>query len=248
MGAFEFTVPPCSAPTITTATVIPNAGICVGVPILLDVPGALSASGLTYVWQNSPDGLGNWTNISDTLYFPKFNTLSLPDRFYRLQIICSGTVYYSTTVSINMNLLLVGGSYTINKNNPTNYAGVAGANFNSYADAITQMNCGITGPITFNVSADTYTEQVLIKKIPGLGIVNAFGRNTITFQSANASTSVLTFAPTVATSNYTVKIDSSKYITFRSLSISKTLPNAVEVFVILKLRKVTYLELSILTV
>ncbi len=222
MGAFEFTVPPCSAPTVTTATVAPNAGICVGVPIVLDVPGAVSASGLTYVWQNSPDGLGNWTNISDTLYFPKFNTVSLPNRFYRLQIICSGTVYYSSVVSINMNLLLVGGSYTINKNNPTNYAGVAGANFNSYADAIAQMNCGITGPITFNVSADTYTEQVLIKKVPGLGIVNAFGRNTVTFQSANAATSILTFVPTVATANYTVKIDSAKYVTFRNLSVANT--------------------------
>ena len=222
IGAFEFTVPPCAAPIITSATVNPNTGICVGVPIVLDVPGAVSAAGLVYVWQNSPDGVGNWTNISDTLYFPKFNTFSLPDRFYRVQIICSGTVYYSTVVSINMNPLLVGGSYIINKNFPTNYAGVAGANFNSYADAVNQMNCGITGPIVFNVSADTYTEQVLIKKVPGLGIVNAFGRNTVLFQSANAATSILTFSPTLPAANYSLKIDSARYVTFRNLTISNT--------------------------
>ena len=222
MGAFEFTVPPCGAPSVTTATVTPNTGICVDVPIVLDLPGGLSATGLTYVWQNSPDGLGNWTNISDTLYFPKFNTLSRPDRFYRLQIICSGTVNFSTVVSINMNLLLVGGSYTINKNLPTNYTGTANANFNSYADAITAMNCGITGPVVFNVSADTYTEQVFIHRVPGLGTVNAFGRNTATFQSANAATSVLTFSPTLATANFTLKIDSAKYVGFHNITIANT--------------------------
>ena len=224
IGAFEFNVPICGVPAITTATVTPSSNICVGVPIVLDVPGALSAAGLTYVWQNAPSSTGPWVNISDTLYFPKFNTLSLPDSFYRVQIICSGTVYYSSVVHINMNLLLVAGTYTIDGNTPTNYVGLPGANFHSYNDAVAAMNCGIRGSVLFNVAAQTFNEQVFIHKIPGLGIVTASGRNTITFQSASgiASTSILTFSPTLATTNYTLKIDSAKYVTFRNLSIANT--------------------------
>ncbi len=225
MGAFEFTVPPCSAPTATTATVTPNTGICADVPITLDVPGSVSAAGLTYVWQSGASATGPWVNISDTLYFPKFNTLSRPDSFYRVQIICSGTVYYSTVATVNLNRLLVGGTYTIDSSRVTDYVGLPGANFRNYTDAVNAMNCGITGPIIFNVYDWTWLEQVFIHKIPGLGIINPSGvRNTVIFQSLNGNpaNSILTFSPTVGTANYTLKIDSAKYVTFKNIGIKNT--------------------------
>lgn len=222
IGAFEFTVPPCAGPFATVATVTPNTGICVDVPIVLDIPGSLSSTGLKFVWQNASSAAGPWTDISDSLDFPQFDTLSLPSSFYRALIVCNGNVINSTVVSINMNALLVGGTYTINSAVPTNYTGTPGANFNSFAAAVAVMSCGITGNIIFNVAqgtnSGTYTEQVKIGKVPGTSLYS------VTFQSDNgiAASRILTFSATSSTSNFTLKLDSSINFIFKNLTIEAT--------------------------
>lgn len=106
------------------------------------------------------------------------------------------------------------GSYTISKT-------AAGAsNFISFNEAIATMLCaGVTGPVTFDVAADTYTEQVTVPVIPGTSAIN-----TVTFDggAGNAATRKITFAPTNTNARHTVKFDTAGYVTFRNLTIENT--------------------------
>jgi hypothetical protein len=62
------------------------------VPIVLDIPGSVSAAGLRFIWYNAPSATGPWTAISDSLYFPTFASTARANSFYYAQIICNGTV------------------------------------------------------------------------------------------------------------------------------------------------------------
>ncbi len=215
IGAYEFTVPPCTAPTITTASVTPTGGICVDVPITLDIPGTVSAAGLKYIWQNAPSASGPWVDISDSLFLAQYTTGARANQFYRAAIVCRGTANFTNVVQVNMNPLLLAGTYTINKNPAPGTTN----NFLSFTNAVSALACGITGPIIFNVVADTYTEQVRIGRVPGISAIN-----NVTFQSANSSatSAKLTYNSTVASSNYVLRFDSSSYLVFKNLTIAAT--------------------------
>ncbi|MDZ4758840.1 MAG: GEVED domain-containing protein, partial [Bacteroidota bacterium] len=104
------------------------------------------------------------------------------------------------------------GTYTINP------SGSGSSNFLRFGQADSALiNCGISGPVVFDVSAGTYTEQVTIPAITG-----ASATNTITFNggSGNASTRILTFPSTVSTANYTVNLSGAKYIRFFNMTIT----------------------------
>ena len=100
------------------------------------------------------------------------------------------------------------GSYTIG---PT-------GDFLNFTYAVNSLdNCGISGPVTFNVQSGTYTEQVTIPVITG-----SSSTNTITFQSLSGDSSdvILTYAPTTSTTNWTVRLNGADYIKFKNLTIS----------------------------
>lgn len=224
IGAYEFSVPVCTGTIATAATVNPAGGICLNVPVTLDIPGTVSATGLKFVWQNSSSASGPWTNISDSLFLPQYITGALATSFYRAAIICNGSVMYSSTVQVNMNPILTAGVYTINKNPASGTVN----NFLSFGDAVNALSCGITGPVIFNVAADTYTEQVKIGKVPGISAVN-----NVTFQSANgvAASVKLRYNSSFATANYVLRLDSANYFNFKNLtvtSLSPTFGRAVE--------------------
>jgi gliding motility-associated-like protein len=217
-GAYEFAPISCQNPPVAgTASVTPTSGICLEVPIKLNITGHSPLGNITFQWQYSPDGTTNWTNISGIQYFPEFDTVSTVSNYYRAAVTCDGTTTYTNVVSVGLNPLLVSGTYTINNTQPTNYAGAPGANFNSYQDAVTAMLCGVTGPVVFNVAAGTYNEQIHIPYIR-----NTSATNTVTFQSAGAAGSaVLSFAGTGA-NNYTLRLDSTRFFTFRNLGFAGT--------------------------
>jgi parallel beta-helix repeat protein len=103
------------------------------------------------------------------------------------------------------------GSYTINP------SGSGVSNYTSFAAAKTALvNCGVAGPVTFTVSAGTYTEQVLLTAISG-----ASSTNTITFDggTGNAATRILTSAGTSSTNAYTLRLNGSSYVRFRNMTI-----------------------------
>jgi hypothetical protein len=100
------------------------------------------------------------------------------------------------------------GSYTI---------GGTGANFATFAEALVGLTqCGINGPVTFNVAAGNYPEQLTIPEISG-----ASATNTITFKAAtNDSTSVVLNYTSTAAANWIVKLNGADYVTFKNIKFA----------------------------
>lgn len=107
---------------------------------------------------------------------------------------------------------LFSGTYTVGGVTP---------DFNTISEAITAIsNCGVSGPVTFNIRPGTYNEQLKIQEIP-----NASTINTITFQSEtgiNSDVIVDWPSSTSATDNFTLQFDGADYITFQSLTIQRS--------------------------
>ncbi len=217
-GAWEFAVPPCTTPPVAgTATAIPNTGICLGTLVDLNLTGNSFGSGQTYQWQFATLAGGPYTNLGDPLFFPDTTILAAGTLWYRCVVTCSGQPANSVPVQINMNPPFPAGTYTINNTQPTTWPGAGvGSNFNSFVEAVAVMECGIDGPVTFNVAAGTYTEQVRMHAITGTSATSR-----VTFQSATGvpSSVTLTYDATGAT-NYVLQLDSASYITYRNMTIT----------------------------
>ena len=109
---------------------------------------------------------------------------------------------------------ILNGPYTI---------GPSGADFPTFAAALAAMqNCGISGPVTFNVQSGTYTEQLTILEIPGTSATNS-----ITFQSATGvNTDVTLQFTTDATTNYVVKLNGADHFRFKNMTLLSTATTA----------------------
>jgi len=119
----------------------------------------------------------------------------------------SNDTAYSTVYVCNP----LSGTYTIGGTSP---------DFADFTSAVNQIqNCGVSGPVVFNVASGTYTEQVTIGAIPG-----ASATNTITFQSATGDSTavILQFGATLSAANWTLRLDGADYITFKKMTIAAT--------------------------
>ncbi len=93
------------------------------------------------------------------------------------------------------------GNYTINKGLPT-----AGTNFASLTEAAQRLtSCGITGPVTFTVAANSgpYLEQLVLGSISG-----ASATNTVTFEGSGNTISATPSAGTLGV----VTLDGATYV------------------------------------
>lgn len=219
MGAYEFTLPSCNT-NFLAGEAYANVGntTCVDKTVMLNLKNNDIGTGLTYQWQSASDIGGTWTNISAALLAPSHTfTIGATTLYYRAAVSCNGgTPNFSTPVQINIGGYFPAGSYTIDKTQPTDPAGTK--NFNSFTDVVNALSCGITGPVVFNVTPNTYTEQIRITEIPNTSAIN-----TITFQSqnGNAASAILNFAGT-PTKNYTVQLDSARYVIFKNMTVGAT--------------------------
>ena len=96
----------------------------------------------------------------------------------------------------------------------------SGGDYASFTAAINALvTQGVNGPVILNVASGTYTEQVRIREIPGASNVN-----TITIQSASSDSSsvILTYSSTLANTNWTLRIDSTDYLTIRNITVQAT--------------------------
>jgi len=114
------------------------------------------------------------------------------------------------------------GTYTIDAS--------GGGQFKTFNEAIALLkNCGIAGPVVFNVNAGTYSEQVTIPQIKGMSATN-----TVTFIGKGKDNTVLTYAGT-STAAYmwqTLVMQGADYFTFKDMRIQNTGTNyGVAVFV-----------------
>ncbi|MBX2931404.1 MAG: gliding motility-associated C-terminal domain-containing protein [Chitinophagaceae bacterium] len=223
IGAYEFVAAPCPANiTAGTATVTPASGLCLEMPIHLDLTGYSALGSILFQWQYSMDGTTGWTNIGAQTFAPGFDTLTTAQSYYRCIVTCGvagGGTDTSTVVQVGLNTILAAGSYTIDGTQPTTWpAQNPGGNFNTFQEAATALQCGIQGSVVFNVTG-TYNEQIRIGYVPGTS-ANA----TITFKSANdnPASAELTYASVSAANNYTLKIDSTNYLYFKTMTIGAT--------------------------
>jgi hypothetical protein len=116
---------------------------------------------------------------------------------------------------------LLNGTYTIGGTNP---------DFNTFADAVLALDqCGINGPVTFNVASGTYIEQF------ELGVINgASATNTVTFKSTAGDSSlvILKYDATGSQDNYVVKLDGASYLNFEGISFVAEDSTYARVFVL----------------
>lgn len=219
IGAWEFAVQPCVAPPVAgTPNAVPNTGICIGTPIQLSLTGNSTGAGQSYQWEYSTSATGPWNPLGAPMLIPDTIIEASGLFYYRVSVTCSGNTQSSTSVQVNINPPFPAGTYTIDKNNPTTWPGAGvGSNFNSFAEAVAVMNCGIAGKVTFNVLPNTYTEQVRMHAIAGTS-----PSSTVTFQSQNGDPAsvILTYDLTAATNNYVLQLDSASYIIYKNMTIN----------------------------
>lgn len=220
IGAYEFVPVICTSPPVAgVATVTATGGVCLETPITLNLAGNSPIGTITFQWQHSSNGT-DWTNLSDVLYTPEFNTIATTSNQYRAAVTCNGVTVLSTVVTVTLNPVLLEGTYTINNASPTTYVpGVQGGNFNSFQAAVNALLCGITGPVAFEVADATYSEQIRIPYIPNTSVIN-----TVTFVGISGNTAAvnLTNNSTATNSNYTLKLDSARYFIFKGMTITAT--------------------------
>jgi hypothetical protein len=95
--------------------------------------------------------------------------------------------------------------------------GGAGANYPDIASALAAVEmCGISGPITFNVAAGTYSGEVSLSSIPGVTATN-----NITVNGAGMGSTILTYDKT-GTNNAALLLDGASYVTFKNMTIENT--------------------------
>jgi gliding motility-associated-like protein len=163
--------------------------------------------GQTYTWQSATSVNGTYSNISSGLAFPATEILPATTTYYRAAVTCLGNTMYSSPIRVIIHTKLPGGTYTINSTQPT-----GSINFNSFSDAALAMQCGVTGPVVFNVAPNTgpYNEQVILPAI------NTSPTQTVTFK-CNGDT--LTFAATNNDERAVIKLNGTDYVTIDSLHI-----------------------------
>ena len=113
------------------------------------------------------------------------------------------TIGANDTIHRDFMVRFCGGTYVIG-------AG-ASADYNSIGAAVDSMNIvGIDGPVTFNIAAGHYNEQLYLHDVAGSS------KNSISFIGASDSTTVVT-AATSSTANYVVKVEGVSEISFSNM-------------------------------
>jgi len=112
------------------------------------------------------------------------------------------------------------GTYTIGGTSP---------DFASFYYASLALNqCGISGPVIFNVATGTYNEHFEL-----MSIVGSSATNTVTFQSVSGDSTdvILAFDATGTVDNYVVKLNGASFISFKNMTIEAQDVNYARVFV-----------------
>jgi hypothetical protein len=99
----------------------------------------------------------------------------------------------------------ISGSFTIGSS--------SGADYKTFGDAVADLACGASGPITFNIEPGTYNEQVVLKEVFG-----ASATNTITFDGGDIDSVTLQFNSSTNGDN-TLTFDGADYFVFKDMRI-----------------------------
>jgi hypothetical protein len=88
--------------------------------------------------------------------------------------------------------------------------------YNNFTEAVNDLvNCGVSGPVVFNVAAGFYNEAIAIPPIVGMDATN-----TVTFDGGSSATTVITHD--AIGQNATILMQGGDYFTFTNLTIQST--------------------------
>ena len=201
-------------PTTGTATSSVSGQVCPGTAVTLGLSGNSTGSGLTFEWESSVSNTPfSPTSISSPASSAGLTINPTSTLWYRAKLVCnSGTPVYSSAIQVLVGGGLPAGTYTINSG-----AATGGTNYNSFAAAISALNCGIAGPVVFNVvpGSGPYVETISMSNISGTSATNTVkfngNGNTVQFDHTTTNRQLLTLSGT----KY-VKIDSLKFKTINA--------------------------------
>ncbi len=119
---------------------------------------------------------------------------------------------FITVLSTALANAQLSGTYTI---------GGASPDYPTVVDAVTDLSTnGVAGPVIFNIRDGVYTGKLVFNAIAGTSLTN-----TVTFQSENGDSSLVTItSPTSGSSatNYTVSLTNTDYITFSKVTLERS--------------------------
>ena len=209
-GAYEFVPPPCVAPpTPGTAVVNTTGPVCASATFTLSLTGNSVGFSQTYQWEESFSPGGPYIQIGTPSSVPFLNHTATATKYYRCGVTCNFNTQYSNDVLVSITPALPGGTYTINSAVAT-----GGGNYQTFADAVSAISCGISGPVVFNVATGSgpYNEQI---EIPD--IINSSSVNTVTF---NGNGATITQTLNTTGSNYaTINLNGADHVIFNNLII-----------------------------
>jgi len=218
-----------SAPNdIGIASVESPKDFCAGtlpVQVLMKNFGTLPVTSATINWtlNGVPKPAFNWTGLLDTLNATTRETLIT----LGTETFASGVPYtIKAWTSMPNNV-----ADTVNSNDTTNVTrkaaisgtytiGGATPNYPNVAAAVADLNAnGVCGPVVYNIRSGSYPTSVELGSIAGTSSVN-----TVTFQSetGNKGDVTLTSNATVLASNFVVKFNGAKFVTFKNLTMRAT--------------------------
>jgi len=195
---------PCITPPVAGTTVASSTLICPTVNFNLSLTGNTFGTGLTYQWQVSADSL-NWTDITGATNLTATSSLGFVPSFYRCKSTCSSVSAFSVPVKVSPRPQLAAGTYTMNPSLSN-----SATNFTSFADFISSVNCGVTGPVVLNVKKGTYVGSLNFLNVSGTSAVN-----TITINGAGSK---LIDTLTASKPDFILQIRNSNYITIDSMT------------------------------
>ncbi len=210
MGAIEFTVAGCTSPPTPGDATSPSSSVCFNAPLTLQLTNNSAGIGQTYQWESSTTSSGPWSPVGGAISNPDTTFPSTATLYYRAAVTCGVATTYSTPFLINVNQP-ISGAFTINSANPT-----GGTNFQTFADAINSVKCGVNGPVTFNVAAGSgpYNEQLVIPAIAGTSAAN-----TVVF---NGNGATVNFASADVNAKAVFKLSGADYVTIKNFIIDAT--------------------------
>ncbi len=199
---FQAPLPCVGAPN--PGTIAGSNQVCASQTTTLSISGQTVATGLTYQWLSSTTAGGPYTPIAGATGQTYTTAPTTQTTYYVAQVICSGNIATTPQFTVSVPALFPGGVYTI--------GGPAGPNnFTTFTAAVNAIACGISGPVTFNVTTATYNEQIAI---PAIG--NTSSTNTVTF---NGNGATLQSSPTAA-APHGILLNGADWIRIDSLNVN----------------------------
>jgi|GEM_PF-6590540 len=194
---------PTAGGAISSAT----GSVCVGTTVQLTLAGNSVGGGQTYQWQESASASGPWSNIGSSSTVAATTISATSTKYYRAEVTCNGNTAASTPVQISVNTPFAGGTYTINPGAPA-----SSTNFQTFTAFANALGCAIGGPVTVNVTAGTYNEQLTLGEIGGVS-----STNTITI---NGNGAVISNVSVTNSNRGVITLNGTDWVTINNLTIS----------------------------